>query len=372
MNTEQGEGRASAPKAATPATHGPDGRPRARGLGLPLRGVTGPANAITDVAGVTVGCTTLLDPARTIATGVTAILPRAPDQLLNPIWAGAFSMNGNGEMTGLHWIADAGWFTGPITLTNTLSLGIAHHATARWMAKRFPSRVGEDVWVLPVAAETYDGYLNDIAGFHVTEAHALAAIDGACGGPVAEGSVGGGTGMIAYEFKGGTGTSSRRVAVRGGAFTVGALVQANHGLRPWLTVCGVPVGERLDEGRVFDRERGSIIVILATDAPLLPSQLNRLARRAAIGIGRGGTPSGNNSGDIFLAFSTANDPGPLPEPPVLSLQALANDDLDPLYMAVVEAVEEAVLNAMLAADPMTGKAGRHVPALDPARLKACF
>jgi L-aminopeptidase/D-esterase-like protein len=279
-------------------------------------------------------------------------------------------MNGNGEMTGVHWIREAGWFTGPITLTNTLSLGVAHHATARWMAARFPS-VGEDTWVLPVVAETYDGFLNDIAGFHVTEDHVRQALDGAQSGPVAEGSVGGGTGMIAYEFKGGTGTSSRRVEVRDAHFTVGVVAQANHGLRPWLTVCGVAVGSALTDDMVFSQERGSIIVIVATDAPLLPTQLDRVARRAAIGIGRGGTPSGNNSGDIFLAFSTANDPGPLPEPPTLAFSALSNDDLDPIFMGVVEAVEEAVLNAMLGADPMTGKQGRRVAALDHERLRAC-
>ena len=356
----------------TPVTHGPTGRPRARGLGLPLAGETGPDNGITDVPGVTLGMTTLIDPDRPIRTGVTAILPRAPDALLNPVWAGSFAMNGNGEMTGLHWVREAGWFTGPITVTNTLSVGIAHHATARWMAARFRGRIGEDLWILPVAAETYDGYLNDIAGFHVTEAHVMAAIEAASGGPIREGSVGGGTGMIAYEFKGGTGTSSRVVSVRGETFTLGALVQANHGLRPWLNVCGLPVGRAMSEAMLWSEERGSIIVVLATDAPLLPTQLDRLARRVAIGIGRGGTPSGNNSGDIFLAFSTANDPGPLPEPPRLSFSALSNDALDPVFMAVVEAVEEAVLNAILAAEPMTGKHGRVVAALDHERLKRFF
>jgi D-aminopeptidase len=364
-------------KAGTPASaahFGPTGRPRARGLGLPLAGATGPNNAITDVGGVTVGQTTLIhdDGPKPVRTGVTAILPRAPDKLLNPIWGGAFSMNGNGEMTGIHWLKEAGWFTGPITITNSLSVGIAHHATARYMAETFPDKVGEDIWVLPVAAETYDGYLNDIAGFHVREEHVRAAIDSASDGPVAEGSVGGGTGMIAYEFKGGTGTSSRLVAHRDGTFTVGALVQANHGLRPWLTVCGKPVGKDMPDNRVFSRERGSIIVVLATDAPLLPSQLDRLARRAAIGIGRGGTPSGNNSGDIFMAFSTANDPGQLPEPPRLRIDALSNDDLDPFYLAAVEAVEEAVLNAMVAAEPMTGKHGHHVSALDHVALRRAF
>lgn len=358
--------------AVDPRIHGISGRARARGLGLPLPGETGPLNAITDVGGVTVGLTTLIDPEKPIRTGVTAILPRAPGDLLHPVWAGAFSMNGNGEMTGVHWIREAGWFTGPITITNTFSIGIAHHASVRWMVERFPASVGEDLWVLPVAAETYDGYLNDIAGLHVTEAHVLAAINGAASGPVAEGATGGGTGMITYEFKGGTGTASRRIAAGAEAWTVGALVQANHGLRPWLKVCGVPVGERMTEDMLWTKEKGSIIVVLATDAPLLPTQLERLAKRAAIGIGRGGTPSGNNSGDIFLAFSTANNPGPLPEPPRLQLSALSNDLLDPVFMAAVECVEEAVLNAMLAAEPMTGKHGRRVAAIDHQRLKTYF
>ncbi len=355
---------------SAPSTHSPSGRPRARGLGLPLPGTPGPLNAITDVPGVTVGTTTLSDDAvPSIRTGVTAILPRPAADLLSPVWAGRFTMNGNGEMTGTHWIDESGWFTGPVTLTNTLSLGVAHHATNRWMIDRFRPRLEEKgLWLLPVAAETYDGWLNDIYGQHVTEAHVLSAIDGAAGGPVPEGSVGGGTGMICYEFKGGTGTASRRLTAAGQEITVGALVQANHGLRPWLTVCGRPVGAEMPGATVWTREKGSIIAVIATDAPLLPIQLQRLARRAAIGIGRGGTPSGNNSGDIFLAFSTANDPGPLPEPRRLSLEAIGNDRLDAIFMAVVEAVEEAVLNAMLAADPCTGHMGRHVAAIDGARL----
>jgi L-aminopeptidase/D-esterase-like protein len=232
------------------------------------------------------------------------------------------------------------------------------------MADRFPAAFAESLWVLPVAAETYDGWLSDIAAQAVTEAHVLAAIDGARGGPVAEGNVGGGTGMIAYEFKGGTGTASRRVEADGESWTVGVLVQANHGIRPWLQVCGRPVGPALSRAAIWTQERGSIIVVVATDAPLLPTQLDRLARRAAIGIGRGGTPSGNNSGDIFLAFSTANNPGPLPEPARLRFEALGNDGLDPLFLGVVEAVDEAVLNAMLAAEPMVGRRGRRVDALD--------
>lgn len=354
-----------------PITHGVNGKARARGLGLPFPGETGPLNAVTDVGGVTVGFTTLDDAARGIHTGVTAILPRRAEALNHPVWAGVHSMNGNGEMTGAHWIRDAGWFTGPITITNTFSVGVAHHASVQWMARHFPD-FGEDLWALPVAAETYDGYLSDIAGFHVTEQHVLAAIDGAASGPVVEGCVGGGTGMIAYEFKGGTGTASRRTRTRTGEHTVGVLVQANHGVRPWLTVCGKRVGEALPGSRCYSAERGSIIVVIATDAPLLPNQLERLARRASIGIGRGGTPSGNSSGDIFMAFSTANDPGPLPEPATLSLSAVSNDDLDPVYMAVVESVEEAVLNAMLAAETTVGKKGRVVEALDHAALEALF
>jgi L-aminopeptidase/D-esterase-like protein len=323
---------------------------------------------------VTVGLTTLADPATPdIHTGVTAILPRPAEDLLSPLWGGAFAMNGNGEMTGVHWLHEAGWFTGPITLTNSLSLGRAHHGTIRWMIDHFGAHLDDNgLWLLPVAAETYDGWLNDIYGQHVSEQHVVAAIDGAQSGPVAEGSVGGGTGMIAYEYKGGTGTSSRQVALDGETFTLGVLVQANHGLRPWLTVCGKAVGKDLPGSAPWTQERGSIIAVIATDAPLLPIQLQRLARRAGIGIGRGGTPSGNNSGDIFLAFSTANALGPLPEPARMTLSALSNDLLDPLFMAVVEAVDEAVLNAMLAAEPCTGRKGRFVDALDGPYLASLF
>ncbi|MGD9508676.1 MAG: P1 family peptidase [Geminicoccaceae bacterium] len=350
---------------ADPVLVSPAGRRRGRGFALPLPGTPGPCNAITDVPGVAVGFTTLIaDGAATVRTGVTAVLPRPAERLLEPVWAGAFSMNGNGEMTGVHWIEEAGWFTGPITITNTFSVGLAHHATVRWMIRRFRPEFEKYLWVLPVAAETFDGWLNDIAGQHVTEADVTAAIDGARPGPVAEGNVGGGTGMIAYEYKSGTGTASRRVRLGDDHFTVGVLVQANHGRRPWLSVCGVPVGASLTEGRLWGEERGSIIVVVATDAPLIPTQIKRLARRAAIGIGRGGTPSGNNSGDIFLAFSTANAPGPLPEPPVLTFTALGNDRLDPLFLAVVEAVDEAVLNAMLGAETMIGHQGHRVEAID--------
>ncbi|HBF28422.1 MAG TPA: aminopeptidase, partial [Rhizobium sp.] len=237
---------------------------RARDLGLPMPGTPGPLNAITDVKGVEVGFTTkIIDGPAVVRTGVTAILPRPRDDLLNPVWAGNFSLNGNGEMTGTHWINDAGWFTGPITITNTHSLGVAHHATIRWMTSRFRDTVERhNLWLLPVAAETYDGWLNDIYGQHVREEDVLAAIDSASGGPVAEGCVGGGTGMIAYEYKGGTGSSSRRVRLAGQDYTVGVLVQANHGLRPWLTVCGRNIGARAENAVPWMNERGSIIVIV--------------------------------------------------------------------------------------------------------------
>lgn len=354
-----------------PITHALNGRRRGRGLRLPFRGVPGPNNAITDVPGVTVGFTTLIGEDRPVRTGVTAILPRPKGDLLHPVWAGVFSMNGNGEMTGAHWVRDGGWASGPIAITNTASIGMVHHGVTRWMIREFRDAV-EDLWLLPVVGETYDGFLNEIYDLHVTEDHAIAAIETAKPGPVAEGNVGGGTGMIAYEWKGGTGTASRRVSVRAGDYTLGCLVQANHGRGPWLEICGKRVGDVMLPPPVWRKETGSIIVVIATDAPLLPGQLERIARRAAIGIGRHGTPSGNSSGDIFMAFSTANDPGPLPEPALMQLEAIANDDLDAFYMAAVETVEEAVVNAMLAAETMEGRLGRVVPAIDPDRLAALF
>lgn len=345
-------------------------RRRARALGLPLQGRTGPLNAITDVAGIGVGMTTLIEGEgdHTVRTGVTAILPRPQQDLLHPCWAGTFAMNGNGELTGCHWIKEAGWFHGPVLITNTCSLGMAHHGAARWMVRQFPEKIGEDQWPLPVVGETYDGWLNDIGGFHVNEQHVLDAIDGAVGGPVPEGNVGGGTGMICYEFKGGTGTSSRLVETRAGTFTLGVLVQANHGLRPWLEVCGVPVGAAMPEGSASGTERGSIIVVLATDAPLLPTQLNRIAKRIGIGMGRAGTPSGNGSGDIYLAFSTANDPGETPIGPEITMRALGDDEMDAFFLATVSCVDEAILNALCAAETMTGRRGRVVEAIDVDRM----
>jgi D-aminopeptidase len=357
---------------------------RARDLGLPLPGEPGPWNAITDVPGVLVGFTTLsshADPTLAtgplpVQTGVTAILPRGLEPTPRPVWAGQATLNGNGEMTGSHWIRDGGYFLGPVMLTNTHSVGIVHHAATRWIIDHFADAwTRRHLWAMPVVAETYDGVLNDINGQHVTAEHALAAIASARSGPVAEGNVGGGTGMIAYEFKGGTGSASRRLRVDGWDFALGALVQANHGIRPWLTVCGVPVGRELADDRLpgFDTERGSIICVLATDLPLSPSALERLARRAALGIARGGTPGGHNSGDIFLAFSTAN-PVDLPQAsgPWRSLTWLNDELLDPVYLAAVEAVDEAVLNALLSARdvPTARPAGAICAAIKPDRLLA--
>ncbi|MCD1619104.1 P1 family peptidase [Salipiger marinus] len=359
-------------------------KPRARALGLPLPGTPGPLNAITDVPGVEVGTTELLssrEPALArrgiqVQTGVTAILPRGRDPVPRPVWAGQFSLNGNGEMTGAHWIRDGGWLAGPILLSNSHAIGPCHGAAVRWMIDTYGATWEDNhLWAMPVVAETYDGVLNDINGLHVTEQHARAALDAARPGPVAEGNSGGGAGMICYEFKGGTGTASRRVPVEGQEFTLGALVQANHGLRPWLTVAGRPVGPQMPEDRItgMTTERGSIIVILATDLPLGPGQLERLARRAALGIGRGGTPGGNNSGDIFLAFSTANAM-PLPQlsGPWRQMTTLNDERLDPVYLAAVEAVDEAVLNALCAAEdvPLARPATGICRAIDTTRLQA--
>ena len=359
--------------------HYPDGQnqnftKRARAFGLPLYGKTGPFNAITDVPNLSVGMTTLIDGEgeHAIRTGVTAILPRARAELLHPCWAGNFSMNGNGELTGCHWIKEAGWFHGPVLITNTCSLGMVHHGAVRWMIREFPDQIGQDLWPLPVVGETFDGWLNDIAGLHVREEHVLNALDNAVTGPVPEGNVGGGTGMVCYEFKGGTGTSSRIVETRAGAFTLGVLVQANHGLRPWLMIGGISVGEVMPENRIFDEEAGSIIVVLATDAPLTPTQLNRIAKRIGIGMGRSGTPSGNGSGDIYLAFSTANDPGEMSKASEITMISLGDKEMDAIFLATVSCVEEAILNALCAAETMIGRKGRVVHALDTKRLTELF
>ncbi len=346
-------------------SHTPPKKPRARALGLPFTGQTGPYNAITDVAGLGVGFRTIIEneprPGRTqpVRTGVTAILPHMNSQTPVPVYAGVHRFNGNGEMTGTHWIEDGGYFLGPVMITNTHGVGITHHATVKWMIDRYAStyQTGDHLWIMPVVAETYDGVLNDINALPVTDADARAALDAVASGPVQEGNCGGGTGMITYGFKGGTGTSSRRITFDGRDYTLGVLVQANHGQRDWLTIAGVPVGKHLtdDTPQSQLKERGSIIVVIATDLPMMPHQLKRLARRAAIGIGRNGTPGGNNSGDIFLAFSTANAHAmPHRMPGHLTVEIVADEPLDPVYLATVDAIEEAVVNAMLAAETLGG------------------
>ncbi len=337
-------------------------KPRGRDLGLPFPGVPGEYNALTDIPGVEVGyCTRiegegpLVQGKGPVRSGVTAILPLGRRTDPQPVWAGMYALNGNGEMTGTHWIHDGGYFVGPVCITNTHSVGIVHHAAVRWMVRTYAEAwQSEHLWCMPVVAETYDGVLNDINGQHITEADALAALDAAAPGPIAEGNVGGGTGMICYEFKGGTGTSSRLLEIDGEQFTLAALVQANHGIRPWFTVLGRPIGELMPEDRLLDSEHGSIIVILGTDIPMAPHQLHRLAKRAAIGIGRAGTPGGNNSGDVFLAFSTANR-GPIPQlaGPRRTIETINDELFDPIYMAATQAIDEAIVNAVLTAEDMT-------------------
>lgn len=346
-------------------------RPRARELGLPFAGQTGPFNAITDVPGVMVGFTTLTDPSLRMRTGVTAIVPRQDANNPMPVWAGFHALNGNGEMTGVHWINDAGYFLGPVLITNTHGVGACHQGAVQWMLGRYAEHFeNHHAWAMPVVAETYDGVLNDINALHVQPAHAVAALDAATSGPVAEGSVGGGNGMIAYEFKGGNGTASRQIEVAGQTYTLGALVQANYGRRHWLSVLGVPVGQAMPGG-FAKKESGSIIVILATDAPLSDAILRSLAKRAGLGIARSGSPGGNSSGDIFLAFSVA-DPMPHPEKmgAVIQRHSLNWEVLDTLYEAAVQAVDEAVINALVQGEdvPTVKPAGHVVPALDTDKL----
>lgn len=347
-------------------------RPRGRALGLPFPGTPGPHNAITDVPGVLVGFTTLTDPARNMRTGVTAIIPRAEKDSPRPVWAGFHTLNGNGEMTGVHWINDGGYFVGPICITNTHGVGAVHSGTTQWMIETYAKHFREEhAWAMPIVAETYDGCLNDINAMYVKPEHAVAALNAARTGPVAEGSVGGGNGMIAYDFKAGTGTSSRQVQIGGQTYTVGVLVQANFGIRPWFTVLGVPVGREMADSWRQQKETGSIIVIIATDAPLSDALLRQLAKRAAIGIGRSGSPGGNGSGDIFLAFSIADDmPGSLHAGPVISRHSLNWEELDPFYEAAVEAIDESVINAIVAGeDVATFKPpGLVCPAIDTDRL----
>jgi D-aminopeptidase len=334
-------------------------KPRARDLGVPFDGTPGPLNAITDVKGVEVGHTTLISGEGAlqvgvgpVRTGVTAILPRGKNSK-DAVFAGYFSLNGNGEMTGTHWVDDSGFLDGPVMITNTHSVGIVRDAVIAWRVKHAgPDQEGY-FWSLPVVAETWDGELNDINGFHVTAEDAIHALDSATGGPVAEGNVGGGTGMVCNEFKGGIGSSSRKLDEKSGGYTVGVLVQCNYGWRNQLRIAGVPVGREITENATRNDDIGSIIVVVATDAPLLPMQLKRVAKRVPLGLGRLGSFSGDGSGDLFIAFSTAN-PGAAESKGVRQLQMLPNESMNPLFLATVQATEEAVVNAMVAAETMTG------------------
>lgn len=341
-------------------------KPRARDLGVPFDGAPGPLNAITDVAGVEVGHSTIISgegklvvgkgPVR---TGVTAILPRGK-QPSSFVFAGWFSLNGNGEMTGTTWVEESGFLEGPVMITNTHSVGVVRDAVIQWRVKLAPPDQSGYWWSLPVVAETYDGYLNDINGFHVKPQHAFEALDSAKPGSVIEGSVGGGTGMTCNGFKGGIGTSSRVLDKKDGGYTVGVLVQCNYGGRYNLRIAGVPVGREVkeDAASAMSAERanadvGSIIIVVATDAPLVAHQLKRIARRAALGLGRDGSIASNGSGDIFIAFSTAN-PGAADEKGPVNVTMLPNEKMTPLFQATVQATEEAIVNAMVAAETMVG------------------
>jgi D-aminopeptidase len=350
-------------------------KPRARDLGVAFEGTTGPLNAIVDVAGVEVGHKTLIS-GDAVRTGVTAVWPRGK-QSSDPVFGGWFSQNGNGEMTGTPWLEESGFADGPILITNTHSVGVVRDSFLGWLVKnkRTP---GTNVfpggfYTYPIVAETYDGSLNDVNGFHVKPEDVAAALESASSGPVPEGNVGGGTGMVCYGFKGGIGTSSRKVAQ--GGYTVGALVQCNCGSRRQLRIGGVPVGLEMGDnmpvasaGQAIREDTGSIIIVIATDAPLLPHQTKRLARRATMGLARTGSTSGNGSGDIFIAFSTANAHAAAAKGAV-SVSMLPNDELNPVFEAAVQATEEAIVNAMVGAETMTGINGHKVFALPHDRLR---
>ncbi len=347
-------------------------KPRARDLGIPFEGSPGPLNAITDINGIEIGHATLISgdgklkigegPVR---TGVTAVHPRGKASS-DPVFAGWFSLNGNGEMTGTTWIEESGFLEGPVMITNTSSVGVVRDAVIAWQLKQFEKTM--QPWGLPVVAETWDGWLNDASGFHVKPAHAIEALNSARSGQVAEGGVGGGTGMVCFEFKGGIGTSSRRLSDRQGGYTIGVLVQANFGLRHQLTIAGVPVGKEITEGSFRSRETGSIIIVVATDAPLVSHQLKRLARRASMGLARTGSTSGNGSGDIFIAFSTAN-PGAASAADPVRIEMLPNDRMNPLFDATIQATEEAIINALVAGETMTGIDGHRVIGLPHDRVR---
>ena len=385
---------------AIPATLHAQTNPRARDLGIPLEGTPGRHDAITDVPGVEVGAVTLIRGSGRlrvgrgpVRTGVTAVFPRGRSGS-DSVFAGWFTLNGNGEMTGTTWIEESGRLDGPILITNTHSVGVVRDATIAWMTRHRPGFL----WALPVVAETYDGVLNDAEGFHVTREHVFAALDGAASGPVREGNVGGGTGMNCHGFKGGTGTASRVLAGEAGGYTVGVLVQCNYGQRRRLTIAGVPVGREITDlvrcyagpeppsrawlrglpscaapaglGAAGTRDEGlgSIIIVVATDAPLLPHQLERVAKRASLGVGRIGGLGENGSGDIFIAFSTAN-PTAAADTGLATLTMLPNDRINPIFEATVQATEEAIINAMLAARTITGADSVRSHALPHDRLR---
>ncbi len=349
-------------------------KPRARDIGIPFDGTPGKFNAITDVTGVEVGYSTIISgqgknirgkgPVR---TGVTAILPRGRNN--NPVFANWYSLNGNGEMTGTTWITESGFLETPIMITNTNSVGVVRDAVLKWFVKT--GWYKEDFWyTYPVVGETYDGFLNDIYGFHVKESHAYEALDNAKTGSLKEGNVGGGTGMMCLGFKGGTGTSSRVVKIKDATYTLGVLVQANFGSKKNLTIAGVPVGVELKDTLntefkappSYQPGDGSIIVVIATDAPLLPHQLKRITARVPIGIGKVGGRGENGSGDIFIAFSTANT-NAFNRASNTTVEQISNDQINPLFEATVQAVEEAIINAMIAAETMEGINGNKSYAL---------
>ncbi|HEU4995811.1 MAG TPA: P1 family peptidase [Gemmatimonadaceae bacterium] len=355
-------------------------KPRARELGIPLEGTPGTLDAITDVRGVEVGHTTLISGSDKlvvgkgpIRTGVTVIHPRGKSNP-EPVFGAWFTLNGNGEMTGTTWLQESGILEGPIAITNTHSVGVVRDAILQWQV----NRPGLQPWGLPIVAETWDGSLNDINGFHVKPEHVLAALDNASSGAVQEGAVGGGTGMVCHGFKGGIGTASRKLPPDQGGYTVGVLVQCNYGIRQYLRIAGVPVGQEIPDlmpgpaaGGSDDTEMGSIIVVVATDAPLLPHQLKRIATRVSLGIGKMGGYGGNSSGDIFIAFSTANtraygDTG------IVRVEMIPNARINPLFYATVQATEEAIINALLAAETMTGINDHRVYALPLDRLRAAM
>jgi D-aminopeptidase len=354
-------------------------RARARDLGIPFEGTPGPLNSITDVKGVEVGLSTIISgegPLKVgtgpVRTGVTAILPRGKASS-DQVFAGWFSINGNGEMTGTTWIEEAGFLEGPVFITNTHSVGTVRDASIMWAVEH--NKMPQP-WALPVVAETFDGGLNDVNGFHVKKEHVYKALDTASSGPVAEGNTGGGTAMSCYGYKCGTGTSSRKIDNQSGGYTVGVLVQANHGGRSLLRIAGAPVGAELSEQPPQpparraneDEELGSIIIVVATDAPLLPHQLKRIARRTTHGLGRTGATSGNGSGDIVIAFSTAN-PGAATARETAQVAMLSNQRISALFDATVQATEEAIINALVAGETMTGANGRTIQGIDHDRLK---